>query len=273
MAGHRAARTRRRLRAVLVSLVFVLAPRWAAIARAEEIQPDRPEVTESARLVPPRTVQLETGVLVSRQRTAGLPAERIVGAEADLRIGVARQVEVNIEGDPFVRVRGPRDDTGAGDITLGVRYRLVEGVEERPWPPSVAVKPYVKLPVAGEPIGTGRVDFGLLLLASFALPADVELEVNAGAAGIGQTDGRGYRPQAILSAAATRDIVGPLEGFLELFFTSREQGDVGSHLALNAGLFYRVTSAFAVDVGVQTSLHGDGPDYLIRTGLSIRFDP
>jgi hypothetical protein len=40
-------------------------------------------------------------------------------------------------------------------------------------------------------------------------------------------------------------------------------------LALNVGLVYRLTSTLAVDAGVQTSVVGQGPDYVVRTGLSV----
>ena len=210
-------------------------------------------------------------MLYSGQRAAGLPTEKVFGIEADLRIGVARDLEVNVGGEPLVRVRGPQDDTGFGDVTLGVRYRFLEAAEDETWPPNLAVKPFVKLPVASEPIGTGRPDFGALLLASFALPWDMELEVNAGGAAIGQVDSGEYRAQAIASASLSRDIVEGLNAFLELFYSSRQQRDQGQQLAVNVGLIYRITSTFAADAGVQTSLFGGGPDYMMRTGLSVLF--
>ncbi len=241
------------------------------VSAAEEIQSDRPEVTESARLLPRGAAQLETGFLYSSQRAAGLPTEKVFGIEGVLRIGVARDFEVNLESDPLVRVRGPQDDTGFGDVTLGVRYRFLEEAEDETWPPNLAVKPFVKLPVASEPIGTGRPDFGALLLASFALPWEMELEVNAGGAAIGQVDSGGYRAQAIASASLSRDIVERLNAFVELFYSSRQQRDQGQQLAVNVGLVYRITATFAVDAGVQTPLFGGEPDYMIRTGLSVRF--
>ncbi len=254
---------------LLAALLLAAVP--AGVAADEQLQSDRPEVTESARLLPRGTAQLETGFLYSSQRAGGAPTEKVFGIEADLRIGVARNVELNIGGEPLVRVPGPGDDTGFGDVTLAFRYRFVEGDEDERWPPSVAIKPFVKLPVADEPIGTGRPDFGALLLASFNLPWEIELEVNAGGAAIGQVKSSDYRAQAIASASVSRDIVGGLYAFLELFYSSRQQRDQGQQLALNVGLVYRITPSFAVDAGVQTSLFGGGPDYLIRTGLTVRF--
>jgi Putative MetA-pathway of phenol degradation len=258
---------------LILALALLLGLGIPEVARAGEIQPDRPEITESARLVPAASFQLETGLVYSKESRAGESAEQRLGSEADLRIGVARNVEVDIQGEPFARVRGPQDATGPGDITLGFRYRFVEGVEEDPWSPSFAVKPFVKLPIAGEPIGSGRADFGLLLLASVALPWDVELEVNAGAAAVGQTRSSGYRGQAIASAALSRDLAPWIFGFVEFFYNSRAQRDERDQFALNTGLVYRLTPTLTIDAAVQTSLLGQGPDYLIRTGLSVRFGP
>jgi len=239
-------------------------------ARPDEIQPDRPEITESARLVPRGSFQLETGITFSKESRAGGRAEKVLGSEADLRIGLARNFELNIEGEPFLRVRGPEDDTGFGDVTLGLRYRFVEGDDE-PWSPSVGVKPFVRLPIAGEPIGTGRAAFGFLFMASVPLPLDFELEVNAGAVAVGQSRSSEYRGQGIVSASVSRDLARWMFGFVEFFYSTRAQRDEREQFAVNVGLVYRVTPTLAVDAAVQTSLLGQGPDYLIRTGLSVRF--
>src|SRR5262249_60059060 len=120
-------------------------------------------------------------------------------------------------------------------------------------------KACVKLPIASEPIGSGRADFAVLLLASVALPGDFELEVNAGAAAVGQTRSSGYLGQAIASASLSRDLVPWLFGFLELFYNSRAQRDERDQFALNVGLVYRMTPTLTLDAGVQTSLLGQGP--------------
>lgn len=118
---------------------------------------------------------MESGLAFSRERRAGRATEETFEAVADFRIGLARNVELNLGWEPLVRVRGAEDDTGIGDVTLGVRYRFVEGFEDVTWPPHLAVKVFAKLPAAEEPRGTGRPDFGALLLASFELPYEFEL--------------------------------------------------------------------------------------------------
>jgi len=254
-----------------LALAVVLAISTVGRALAGSIEPDRPELTESARLVPRGSLQLETGVAFSGERRAATSTEHRFDTEADLRIGVTRQIEVDLEGEPFVRVRGPQDDTGFGDITLGVRYRFVEAFEDALWPPSLAVKPFVKFPVASKPIGSGRLDAGVLLLGSFTLPWEFEIEVNLGGAAIGQTRPNGYLGQAIATASLSRDLTPALNGFFEVLWSSREERGDTAHFAINTGVVYRVTPRLAVDAGVQTSLVGRGPDYIVRAGLSVRF--
>jgi Putative MetA-pathway of phenol degradation len=261
------------LRALLMLLLaFTLWPAFPiAPAFADRIDPDRPEVTESAKLVPRGSVQLETGVAVSKERRAGEPTEWTLEFEAEFRIGLTRQLELDLEWEPLVLVRGPRDDTGIGDIAIGIRYRFVEAFEEYPWPPDLAVQALVKLPVAEEPIGTGRPDFALLLLANFELPWDFELEVNVGAAAIGQTRPNGYLVQALGSAALWHDLTSSLVGFVELLLASRSERDGRGGMAINTGVVYYVTPRLALDIGIQASLLGEGPDYVVRAGLTTRF--
>ena len=61
----------------------------------------------------------------------------------------------------------------------------------------------------------------------------------------------------------------PLLGFFEVLFNSRDAHGGRLQFAVNAGLIYRLTPRLAVDAGVQTSLVGQGPDYVVRTGLSV----
>jgi hypothetical protein len=252
---------------VLAALLAVSAP--PPLALAAEIEPDRPELTESAKLVPRGAVQLESGLAFSRERRGGLEAEKTFVVEGDFRIGLARHVELNLGWEPLVRVRGPEDDTGVGDVTLGVRYRFVEGFEDVPWPPHLGVKVFTKLPIASEPLGTGRPDFGVLLLGSFELPHEFELEVNVGGAAVGQARPSGVLAQAIATASLSRELTPALLGFVEILFNSREERDGREQLATQLGLVYRLTSTVAVDAGLQTSLVGQGPDYVARLGLSV----
>jgi len=245
----------------------------AVTARAVEIEPNRPSNSVNAKLVPPGGVQIESGIAISSERKAGEPRERRFEVDIDLRVGVTPRLEIDISDQPFVRLRGPDDDTGHGDITLGFKYRFVEATEGEVWPPHFGVKPFVKLPTASAPIGSERPDFGLLVLATFDLPSRFSLDLNVGGVAVGQTRPNGYIGQTIVAAALSRTMRPGLSLFGEIFFNSRQEHGGRDLLGVDAGATYLLTPRLAVDLAAQTSLHGQGPDWVVRTGLSVLFGP
>ncbi|OLC16377.1 MAG: hypothetical protein AUH29_05165 [Candidatus Rokubacteria bacterium 13_1_40CM_69_27] len=240
---------------------------------AAEIDPDRPDVTNSARTLRRGAVQIETGLEYARASLGGGESERRFSVQAALRLGITDRLEIGLAGEPLVRLRGAEDDTGHGDLALGGKYRFLDSIKGDAWRPDLGVQPFLKLPIADAPIGSGRPDFGAQLLASFDLPGDVGLDINAGLAVVGQTRPRGYLLQALASASLQRDLIPErLVAFAEIFFASREQRGERDRLSADVGLIYRLTPTLALDAAVETSLAGPAPDYAVRAGVSVRFD-
>ena len=256
-------------RTVAIAVLVLALGRGPAYGEPTEVDPDRPSVANSARTVPPRAVQLETGFEYSRTSTAGTPRERRFVVDALARIGVLDRLEVDLDIEPIVRLRGAEDDTGVGDLTLGLKYRAFDAPEGTAWP-TLGVQPFVKLPTADEPIGSGRPDFGVIGLASFALPAGLALDVNAGVAAIGQGRPSGYLVQALVATALAWEI-GAAAPFVEVFYASRDERDGRDAVSVDVGIVYKVTKRLALDAAIETTLAGRGPDWAMRAGLSVRF--
>ena len=256
---------------IVLALGLLLASGGLAAARAESaVTPDRPGVTDSTHTVLLGAFQIEGGLEYARTNVAASPAERRLAVQAALRVGLADRLEVRLEGEPLVRLRGAEEDTGHGDLTLGLRYRFLDAPEGRWWP-SLGAEPFVRLPIAHAPIGSERPDFGFLALASLDLPSQMSLDVNTGLVAVGQACPNGYLLQALTSASLERAISARLSGFVELFFASRGERDGRDALGLDAGLVYLLTRRVALDVSVGTGLNGRGPEYLFRAGGSARF--
>lgn len=252
----------------LVSGLLALGEPFVAGADGE-ISPDRPDLTNSTRTVPPGVIQIETGVEYSESRIGGGESDRRFGAQLALRIGLTNALEARLGGEPFVRLRGESDDTGPGDLTLGLKYRFLDAGEGEWWP-SLGLQPSVKLPVAGAPIGTGRPDFALLTLASFGLPARLDLDVNTGLVAVGQSRRNGYLLQALASASLSREILDRASTFVELAFASRDDRDKRNTVDVRTGIVYLLTKDVALDLAGGTSLAGQGPDYTLTAGVSVR---
>jgi hypothetical protein len=259
-------------RLVLGCALVVLVASGAAAADGDALDPDRPDLSFSAKTVGAGHVQLETGMLFERTRTAAEPTERRLSAETTLRIGVGDRFEVRVDGEPIVRLRGAEDATDVGDFRLGAKWRFLDAAQGAARP-ALALLPFVKLPTAPTPVGTGKPDYGLLLLASFELPADFALDANAGVTAIGQTRPSGHLVQALVSASLSRKLGAALTSFGEIFYASREEWSGRDQVGVDAGITWTVLPNLALDAAVGTSLYGRVPDVFVRAGGSVRFGP
>ena len=250
--------------ALALLLVATVAPVRAA---QDQVEPDRPDVTNGTKTVPPGAWQIEAGIEYSRTSEAATATERRFLVDTLGRAGVTERLELQVGWQPLVHLRGDEDDTGFGDVTLAAKYRFFDGGSA--WP-ALGVRPFVKLPAAAEPIGSGRADFGALALATFDLPAGFGLDVNAGIAAIGQSRPSGHLLQALTSASLSAEI-GAATPFIEFFFASRGERDARDALGAVTGVVYRVTKRLALDAAVQTSLGGVGPDWALRAGVTLLF--
>lgn len=251
------------------ALIVLMVSRAAAQDDAA-IDPDRPDVSVSAKTVGAGRVQLESGLLFERTRLAGEPTERRLSAEALLRIGLGRSLELRLEGEPIVRLRGAENETDVGDWKVAAKWRFLDGSEGGGWP-GLALLPWVKLPTAPTPIGSGKADFGLLFAASFDLPADFALDADASIVAVGQTRPSGHLLQALVSASLSRKLAAGLAAFGEVFYASREEWGERNRVGADGGLVWTVLPNLALDVAVGTSLYGRFPDVFVRAGGSVRF--
>ncbi len=233
------------------------------------ISPDRPSVTNNTETVRPGVAQLETGVEYAKSSIGGHESDRRFAAQLALRAGLTGALEARLGGEPVVRFRGEREDTGSGDFSVGLKYRLLDA-EERRWWPSLGLQPSVKLPVASAPIGTGRPDFELRALASFDLSGGFDLDVNAALAAVGQSHPNGYILQALTSASLNRKILDATSVFVEVAFAARDERDARDAVALRAGIVYVLGRDVALDAAAGASLAGQGPDYTVMAGVSVR---
>jgi len=250
--------------AAVALLVALLAP--APAPAQESISPDRPDVSTSTTTVPRGAAQVETGVEYARTGRAGVDERELI-VEVVLRAGVTDRLEARLQFEPLVRLGGPEDDTGHGDVTLSLKHRFLDA---RGAAPALGVLPFVKLPAAGAPIGSERPDFGIVGMAGFDLPAGFALDVNAGVAAVGVTRPGGYLAQGLAAVALQRDLIPDrLQGFVEAFFNTREERDGRDRLGADAGVVWKVARWLAVDLAVATTLAGRGPDHAVRSGVSV----
>jgi hypothetical protein len=255
---------------VLVAVLLLLPVGAGGADEPEPIGPDRASLANGTGTVGPGAVQVETGLQYAHERIGGSPSERRFRAEAALRVGIGGRLEVGVLGEPFVRLRGETDDTGHGDFTFNVKYRFFDPSESSPLP-SLAVMPFVTLPVTEAPLGSGKTDFGAIMLASFDLPGRLGLDLNGGMSAIGQTRPDGYLLQAFVAAGVSRDLTETVVLFGDVAYTSRQERGGGDQTLLDLGVVWRPARDVAVDASMVSAVAGPGPDWAARAGVSVRF--
>lgn len=234
------------------------------------VETDRPDVANSTKTVPPGYLQLENGYRYTLARVGGEHAVRRSSAETTIRVGATPSLELRMDAEPYVDLRNGEGAHGLGDVVFGAKWRLLDA-PDRGHAPAVGISPFVKLPSADAPIGTERLDFGLLGLLSFELPGSVSLDVNLGIAALGQPDRGGFLMQGLSAVSLGWKLHEAVTAFGELFFASRAERDGGETLGADAGLICVVHRRVALDVAVETTLRGRGPTFGLRIGATVLF--
>jgi hypothetical protein len=215
------------------------------------VQPERPTVATHAGTVARGWVELEEG----GEWDKAPDGTRTFFAPTNLKIGLGSRVQLNllvdlifdraIQGGPFA----------AGDITIGVKYRIVD--DDRILG-DFAVLPAVKLPTASASgAGTGTTDFSLLLISSHQI-GPVSMDLN-----VGQTrrsgDGRSAPKTAgIWTASFGFPVSGPFGATVEIFGYPRTTGPLGTKgiAALLIGPTFLVREWLALDAGIIAPIAG-----------------
>jgi hypothetical protein len=248
-----------------------VAPRSAdAVA---ELVTDRPDVTESASIVPPGWLQAEAGV---SHEEAGIRTFAVPGTL--VRIGVAPWVEMRLgwsglidrEGDCAPGAAAAACETsGAGDAEAGVKVLLVERAGARP---DFALIPSVSLPLGDEDVTSDGLDPSLTAAVANDVSSAVGWGVNAGVASV--SPGRGPIDErsalAFWSGSLGFDLGERLGSFLE-YFGEAPEGEPALH-AVDTGFTWLVTPHVQLDASAGVGLTDRSPDLFIGAGLAFRAD-
>ena len=252
-------------------LVLLASPAFAA----RELTTDRPDTTESPFTVEAGRMQVELSFFeFSRDRAnpehANVSVEEWNLAPFNLRIGVTQNFDLHVIVEPQHHIRvvdhdARRTDTfsGAGDVTLRAKWNF--------WgndggPSALGLMPFVKLPTASSSIGNGRVEGGVILPVSFELPAGWGLAVMTEVDFVRNDANTGYDRLWVNSASFDHNVVGTVDGFIEM------DSLVGGPpvVSLNGGFTMGVGDNMQYDAGVNVGLTRGATDFLLFTGVSWR---
>ena len=231
----------------------------------DNLEPDRPDVTNGTHIVDVGLMQMEVGGIWTRTGT-GLHS---IGTPVTIRVGLSDWLEARVGGDGLLStttVAGSQH--GIGNVQLGAKVRLWAdpgGV------PVLSILPTVNLPAASESkgLGSGQADYTIALLTGTDFLTRGHVDINYGFGWIGTGGGMARITQHLVSWSASAEIPGPVTPYLEGFWFSRQDPGRGPVVALDTGAIYVVNPRIAFDGGVQVGLTDAAPSLSAFAGMSV----
>lgn len=231
----------------------------------DNLEPDRPDVTNGTHIVDVGLMQMEVGGIWNRngigQHSSSTPTT--------IRLGLSDWLEARISGDGFLSTTDAvSSQHGIGNVQIGAKLRLWAdpgGV------PVLSILPTVNLPAASESkgLGSGQADFTIAMLTGTDFLTRGHIDVNYGIGRIGAGTGLPRFTQHLVSWSASAEIPGPVTPYLEGFWFSRQDPDGGQVAALDTGAIYVVNPRLAFDGGVQVGLTDAAPSLSAFAGMSV----
>ncbi len=228
----------------------------------DELNPDRPDVTNGTHIVPLALAQLEFGGQYSR---VGQGEE--VGTPIALRIGLLEWLEGRVEAD-VLSVSAPQgggtqpaaSETSFGGLGVGAKLRLwgTPG-----WPPVFDLMPDLTLPFGGQP--------GTSIMIRVATGSDFKdryhVDLNYGIGTVASDAGR--FTQHLASVSVSRQVGAHGSPYAEVYWYSKDEASGRPWLSSDVGLVYTLSARYAVDGGVELGLTAAAPHPSVFGGVTV----
>ena len=193
-----------------------------------------------------------------------------------MRLGLGATTEARLEWTPAGHVRTRDRPTGAvdratraGDATLALRQSLHQPDGSGM---SVALQPFVTLPIGRRPVGAGDWGAGIIVPASFELSDMLKLGVSPEIDAAVDEDGGGRHLAYGAVAGMMADVTEKLSLSAEVEAKrDRDPADHGTEERAGLSFGWQVSDDMQFDAGSNLGLNRATPDVELHAGLSRRF--
>jgi hypothetical protein len=241
-----------------------------------ELQPDRPDKTESPYTVDAGHFQLEMDFANYTYHTMdGTTKKAWNAAPFNIKAGLFNNVDVQLIFEDYLYVRTQNSTTGkstlqsgVGDLTARLKINLWGGDGG---PTAFGLLPYAKFPTSTDSLGNNAVEGGIICPLSIKLPGDFDMGVEMAFAILHNDSGGNYHGDFISILTVDRRIIGKLSGYLEFFSdisTQRHSNWVGT---VDAGLEFLITENVQLDCGCNFGVTSAADNFNPFSGVTVRF--
>ena len=241
-----------------------------------EITTDRPDKTESPITVDAGHFQTETDIVnYTFDRSPQEKNEAFALAATNFKIGLLNNLDLQVivESYSWTRTKdlktGKADRaSGFGDVTLRGKMNFWGNDGGHT---AFGIMPFVKLPTAGDALGNGAVEGGVILPLLIRLPSEWELGTMVEVDQARNSAANGYHQEFIYSITIGHDIARNFDGYVELFSNVSNEAHSAWVVSVDCGVGYRITPNVQLDAGVNIGLTEAADDFNPFIGLSLRY--
>jgi hypothetical protein len=240
-----------------------------------DLNPDRPDVTESPFTVDAGHYQLEMDFAnFIYDKTDGTTTKTWEAGDFNFKAGLLNNMDVQLVYDNYLNVRtedSPNKSTtqsGFGDFTTRLKINLWGDDGGKT---AFALLPFVKFPTSTDGLGNNAVEGGVIFPLAVSLPQDFDLSLEAAASLMKNYDDGGYHEEFIASASLDHPIIRMLSGFVEFFSNFSTQSHSSWVGTVDTGLEYLVTKNIQLDCDCYFGVTHAAPDFNPFAGITVRF--
>jgi hypothetical protein len=260
--------------------IFGLLLALAAPAEAQDVRDfcaDRPGLGVPACTVDKGHVQLEVGLADwTRDGQPDSRTDTIIAGDALARIGVGDTTEFRVGWTAYGHERDRDRATGtidraarSGDVTVGLKQNLINPDGDKL---SIALLPFVSLPVGRQPIGAGTWSAGLVAPVDYALSKTVTLQFTSEIDAAANEGGHGRHLAYGGVVGIGIDLSDSVSAEMEVE-ESRDRDPSGHATQALAGvsLAFQPTRQTQLDIGINAGLNHNSPDAELYVGVARKF--
>jgi hypothetical protein len=244
-------------------------------ALMREMATDRPDKTESAYTVDAGHFQVEMDLLAyTYDRSKHEKVEGLAIAASNLKVGVLNNLDLQIIVETYNLQRTKDRHTGEnarlsgfGDLTLRSKINL--------WgndggPSALSVMPFVKLPTAGDDLGNGALEGGVIFPFAMELPAEWGLGAQIEIDHL-RSSGSDYHQEVSNTIAVSHELGEKLGFYVELFNSVSNERHSAWIATFDFGFTYALTRDIQLDAGMNIGVTDAADDFNPFLGLSMRY--
>ena len=237
-----------------------------------ELQPDRPDETETPHTVDAGHFQLEMDFANFTYNSTSHEITRAWSiAPVNLKVGLLNSVDLQFVYDDYLRFPariGEATKSGFGDLTTRMKINLWGNDAGET---AFALLPYIKFPTSTGGVGNNAVEGGMIFPFAMKLPEDFELGAETAAGVFRNANDSGHHEEFMDSITVDHTLIGKLSGYLEFFSnvsTERHSDWVGT---ADVGLEFLMTKNAQLDFGCNIGLTGTADTAHAFAGVTLRF--